>query len=62
MGLGSLWINRGTTALQGEGITVPPLPLTAFPAKILQPDSYLKEVWQGKITAPDYQIIEGDDY
>jgi len=54
--LGSLLINRGTISLQSEGITVPPLPLTAFPEKILQPDSYLKQVREGR-QVPEYQII-----
>ncbi|NLO21837.1 MAG: flavodoxin family protein [Syntrophomonadaceae bacterium] len=56
--LGALLINRGTLALQSEGISVPPLPLTSFPEKILQPDSYLKQLREGKLQAPSYQVSQ----
>ncbi len=54
--LAALLINRGTLALEAEGISIPPLPLTSFPEKILQPDSYLKQLREGKIKAPSYQV------
>lgn len=57
--LGALAMNRGLQALKEEGVALPPLPLTAFPASIIQPNSYLDQVQQGKITVPPYQFIKG---
>jgi len=59
--MGALIVNRGITALQDEGIVMPPLPLTAFPDNILQPNSYLQQVKNGKINVPAYQLIKGHD-
>lgn len=57
VGLGALIVNRGIQQLQYEGITVPPLPLTAFPPNILQEGSYLKKAAEGEITIPEYQLL-----
>lgn len=57
VGLGALIVNRGIYQLTQEGVTIPPLPLTAFPENILQEGSYLKKAAQGEIIIPEYQIV-----
>ncbi len=58
VGLGALAMNRGLKAIKAEGIDIPPLPLTSFPPSIIQPGSYLEQVFAGKIDVPAYQTIK----
>ncbi|MDD2422289.1 MAG: flavodoxin family protein [Heliobacteriaceae bacterium] len=53
--MGALMVKRGTAALQAEGITVPPVAITAFPRSLLKEGSYLARLRAGEIASPPYQ-------